>query len=313
MRIVFAGTPDFAVPSLKALVSAGHDVAAVLTQPDRPAGRGRRLVAGPVKDCARALGLDVLQPESLNDASAIATLRGLRPRLIVVAAYGLLLNRRVLDLPQHGCVNVHASLLPRWRGAAPIQRAIEAGDAETGVTIMQMDEGLDTGPMLARHATPIAASDTGGTLHDRLAALGAELLVETLKQMDRGGLETAPQDESLATYAARITPDDACVDWRRPAVEIERRVRAMNPWPVVRTRHGGRVIRLWEAAVISGGAAGAPGEIVRADREGVDVACGEGGLRITVLQRAGARRMPASEFLNGHPLQAGERFDSSGQ
>lgn len=309
MRIVFAGTPDFAVPTLKSLVAAGHDVAAVLTRPDRPAGRGRRLVSGPVKDCARALGLSVVQPESLKDAAAQATLQHLQPAAIVVAAYGLMLPRAVLTLPAHGCVNVHASLLPRWRGAAPIQRAIEAGDAETGVTIMRMAEGLDTGPMLARRATPITSRDTAGALHDRLAALGAELMVETLRRLEHGPVEAEPQDDSLATYAAKITPDDALLDWRRPAAEIERQVRAMNPWPVVRTAYDEQTIRIWEARVTAG-ASGVPGQIIRAGRDGIDVACGEDALRLTVLQRQGGRRMTAAELLNGFPLTPGERFDS---
>lgn len=309
MRIVFAGTPDFAVPTLKALVAAGHEVAAVLTQPDRPAGRGRRLVAGPVKDCARALGLEVLQPQTLRAEAPLAALRRLEPRVMVVAAYGLILPRAVLDLPPEGCLNVHASLLPRWRGAAPIQRAIEAGDAETGVTIMRMEEGLDTGPMLARRATPITSRDTAGTLHDRLAALGAELMVETLKRVERGAVDADPQDERLATYAPKITAADAVADWGRPALELERRVRALNPWPVVRASHHGQTLRIWEAGVRAG-AAGAPGEVLKADHDGVDIACGEDALRVTVLQRQGGRRMTAAEFLNGYALKPGERFDS---
>ncbi len=309
MRIVFAGTPDFAVPALKALVAAGHDLAAVLTQPDRPAGRGRRLVGGPVKDCARALGLRVLQPETLKNAAVRAQLRDLRPEVIVVAAYGLILPRSVLAIPDHGCVNIHASLLPRWRGAAPIQRAIEAGDTETGITIMRMAEGLDTGPMLAQRATPITRRDTAGVLHDRLAVLGAELVVETLRRLERGGIVAEPQNDELATYAPKVTVDDAGLDWERPAVEIERQVRAMNPWPVARTSYDGQVIRVWSARATTGGS-GAPGEILQAGRDGVDVACGEGVLRLTDLQRQGGRRMSAAEFLNGFPLSPGVRFDS---
>lgn len=309
MRIVFAGTPDFAVPTLKALVAAGHDVAAVLTRPDRPAGRGRRLVAGPVKDCARALGLSVLQPGTLKDAAVLAELRHLQPRVIVVAAYGLILPREVLHLPEHGCINVHASLLPRWRGAAPIHRAIEAGDAETGVTIMRMAEGLDTGPMLARRATPITSRDTAGKLHDRLAALGAALMVETLRRLEAGHAEAEPQDDRLATYAPKVTPEDGVLDWQRPAMELERRVRAMNPWPVARATYDGQTVRVWEAAVMTG-LSGTPGEILGAARGGVDVACGADALRLVVLQREGGRRMTAAEFLNGFPLQPGERFDS---
>ncbi|HSH41992.1 MAG TPA: methionyl-tRNA formyltransferase [Arenicellales bacterium] len=309
MRIAYAGTPDFAVPTLKALVAAGHDVAAVLTQPDRRAGRGRRMLSPPVKDCARALGLEVLQPQSLKDRAVLDELRGLRLQAIVVAAYGLILPRSVLELPEHGCLNVHASLLPRWRGAAPIQRAIEAGDAETGITIMRMAEGLDTGPILAQRATPISARDTAGALHDRLALMGAELMVETLERLERGDVEARPQDERLATYAPKLDPAEAVIDWSRPAVEIERRVRAMNPWPVARTSRGGQVIRIWEAAVADG-ASGEPGEILRTGRDGVEVACGENGLRLAVLQREGGRPLAAAEFLNGFPLSPGERFDS---
>jgi len=309
MRIVFAGTPDFAVPTLKALVAAGHEIAAVLTQPDRPAGRGRRLATSPVKDCARALGLEVLQPETLKDAAVLAELRRLQPQVMVVAAYGLILPGEVLSLPEHGCINVHASLLPRWRGAAPIHRAIEAGDAETGVTIMRMEAGLDTGPLLAKRATPIGSRDTAGTLHDRLAALGAELLVATVRRLEREGVEAELQDDSLATYAAKITPGDALLDWRRPAAELERQIRAMNPWPVARSACAGSTVRLWESRVVPG-LVGDPGEILVAGREGIDVACGEDGLRITVLQRQGGKRLPAGEFLNGFPLAPGERFDS---
>lgn len=310
MRIVFAGTPDFAVPTLKALAGAGHAIEAVLTQPDRPAGRGRQVAAGPVKRAARELGLDVFQPKSLKSPSVLADIRVLQPQVIVVVAYGLLLTREVLELPDFGCINVHASLLPRWRGAAPIQRAIEAGDAQTGVTVMRMDEGLDTGPVLARRATPIGARDTAGTLHDRLAGLGATLLVETLVRVETGTVEAIPQDESGATYAHKLGPSDVLPDWRRQAVEIERQVRAMNPWPVVRARYKGQVVRFWEAEALAGGS-GIPGEILRAGRRGVDVACGEGLLRITALQREGGKRLAAADFLNGCPLESGERFDSA--
>ena len=310
MRILFAGTPDFAVPSLKALVAAGHDIAAVLTQPDRPAGRGRRTVAGPVKDCARALGIEILQPESLKSPSILADLRRLEPRVMVVVAYGILLKRKVLDIPERGCINVHASLLPRWRGAAPIQRAIEAGDSETGISIMQMDEGLDTGPVLARRATPIASRDTSGSLHDRLAVIGAELLVETLREIERGSAKATPQDESMATYASKITADDAWVHWRRPAVQIERQIRAMDPWPVARTIHGERTIRIWQADVVRDGGTTAPGEVIRSGPDGIDIACGEGELRVKVLQREGGKRMTVAEFLNGYRIDAGEYFHS---
>lgn len=311
MRVVFAGTPDFAVPTLRSLVDAGHDVAMVLTQPDRPAGRGRRTVAGPVKQYALEAGLPVRQPDNLEDASILAELRSLRPRVMVVAAYGLLLKRAVLDLPRQGCINVHASLLPRWRGAAPIQRAIEAGDAETGISIMQMEPGLDTGPVLACRAVPIEPTDTGGSLHDRLALLGAELLVETLARLAAGEVEAVPQDDAAATYAAKITAADSRLDWAQSADQLERRVRAMNPWPVVRTRHDGESLRVWAAEAVPGDPASASaGEILHVARQGVDVACGAGILRIQTLQREGGRRLPVADFLNGYPLRAGERFHS---
>lgn len=309
MRILFAGTPDFAVPSLKAIIADRHDVITVLTQPDRAAGRGRRVRPGAVTDCARGMGIDVFQPETLKDPEALAVLRRLEPELMVVVAYGMLLDPDVLALPARGCINVHASLLPRWRGAAPIHRAIEAGDDETGVSIMQMDAGLDTGPVLAKRSTPIMSGDTAGTLHDRLAALGAELLVETLKRMETGTAPAEPQDEGLATYAAKVTPDDARLDWHRPAFELERRVRAMNPWPVARARHAGRILRVWTAEVVPGDA-GAPGEVITAGPAGIEVACGEAALRLTTLQREGGRRLPAEAFLNGYPIEAGQRFES---
>jgi len=309
MRIVFAGTPGFAVPSLKALVADRHDVITVLTQPDRAAGRGRRVRPGAVTDCARGLGIDIFQPEKLNDPEALAVLRRLAPELMVVVAYGMLLGPKVLALPARGCINVHASLLPRWRGAAPIHRAIEAGDNETGVSIMQMDAGLDTGPVLAKRSTPIMSRDTAGTLHDRLAALGAELLVETLKRVEAGTVQAEPQDDDLATYAAKVTSDDARLDWRRPAPELERRVRAMNPWPVARTHHAGRMLRVWTAEVIRNHA-GEPGEVITAGPAGIEVACGEDALRLTTLQREGGRRLPAGALLNGYPIDAGQRFES---
>jgi len=311
MRIVFAGTPEFAVPALRALVDAGQDVVMVLTQPDRPAGRGRRVTAGPVKRCALDLGLPVSQPENLNDPSILAELRRLRPTLMVVVAYGVLLKRKALALPEQGCVNVHASLLPRWRGAAPIQRAIEAGDVETGISIMQMESGLDTGPVLARRALPIEPTDSCGSLHDRLALLGARLLVETLVRLAEGTIQAVPQDDAAATYAAKITPADSRLDWRLPADHLERRVRAMNPWPVARTRHGGETLRVWAAACLARDTGhAAPGEIISVARDGIDVVCGEGVLRIAVLQREGGKRLPVADFLNGYPLQAGESFDS---
>jgi len=310
MRVVFAGTPDFAVPALRALVEAGHEVAMVICQPDRPAGRGRRTKPGPVKQCAADLNLPVRQPDKLKDPATLAELRRLRPALMVVVAYGQLLTREVLNLPRHGCVNVHASLLPRWRGAAPIHRAIQAGDSETGVSIMQMAPGLDSGPVLARRAVPIEATDTAGTLHDRLAPLGAALLVDTVARLAAGDIEAVPQDERGATHAPKVTPADGRLHWWWSAAQLQRRVRAMNPWPVARTCHNGVTLRVWAAEAFAGDRGAVPGEVLAAGRAGIDVACGEGALRLTVLQRDGARRVPAGDFLNGYPLRAGERFDS---
>lgn len=307
MRIVLAGTPYFAIPTLNALLGAGHELVAVLTQPDRPAGRGRRPTSGPVKARAQTLGIEVLQPVRARDAAAAARLRALRPQALVVAAYGLILDREVLAIPELGCLNVHASLLPRWRGAAPIHRALEAGDTETGITIMQMDEGLDTGPLLASRTTAIGARDTAGTLHERLAELGAELLTETLGRIAAGRVTPLPQDESRVSYAPKITPADAVLDWRRPAIEIDRRVRAMNPWPVARTGHRGASLRVWRASVFEG--AGKPGQILRTSRAGIEVACGAGALRIEALQRHGGRRLAAGAFLNGYRLEPGEVLD----
>lgn len=310
MRILFAGTPVFAVPSLKALVAAGHDIPVVLTQPDRPAGRGRRAVGGPVKECARAMDIEIMQPETLKSASVMAHIERLGPDVMVVVAYGMLLKRKVLDLPEHGCINVHASLLPRWRGAAPIHRAIEAGDSKTGISIMQMDEGLDTGPILAQRSTPIAPQDTTGSLHDRLALIGADLLVETLELVEQGTARRVPQNEYMATYASKIRPDDARVDWHRSAVQIERQIRAMDPWPVARATHGGRTIRLWKAVVVREDSKVAPGVVVRSGPDGVDITCGEHVLRVTALQREGGKRMAAAEFLNGYRIDVGEKFHS---
>lgn len=309
LRVVFAGTPEFAAVALKALIDDGRDIVAVLTQPDRPAGRGRRLRPSPVKQLAERHGHRVLQPRSLRRPEIQATLGELAPDLIVVVAYGLLLPRAVLAIPRHGCLNIHASLLPRWRGAAPIQRAILAGDSESGVTIMQMDEGLDTGKMLERRVCAIRPDDTAGTLHDRLAALGADALRATLGHIVAGDLHPEPQDERLATYAGKIDKAEAELDWRAPAVALERKVRAFDPWPVAFTTLGdyGR-IRVWRAAALPGGAgskpAPLPGAILGAGRDGIDIATGDGILRLLEIQMAGGRRIPVGDFLNAHPLAA---------
>ena len=303
MNLVFAGTPEFAATSLRALLAAGHEVALVLTQPDRPAGRGLKPQRSAVKRLAEQRGLKVMQPPTLKGADVLAAITAAAPEAIVVAAYGLLLPRALLELPPGGCLNVHASLLPRWRGAAPIQRALLAGDPVTGITIMQMNEGLDTGPIVLQEAIPIAPDDTAGTLHDKLAQLGAELIVRVLASAP----VPHPQDGSGATYAARIGKHEAEIDWRRPAVEIERQVRAFNPLPGAQTRLDGTVLKIWRAYA-KAGASGEPGTIRTADARGVVVACGSGALRITELQRAGGKRLPAQAFLSGGSLEPGMRL-----
>jgi methionyl-tRNA formyltransferase len=301
LRIVFAGTPGFAVPCLRAAAERG-EVVAVYTQPDRPAGRGRQPAASPVKVEALARGLPVFQPENFKSAAAREQLRALQPDLLVVVAYGLILPQSVLDIPRHGCWNVHASLLPRWRGAAPIQRALEAGDAETGVCLMQMEKGLDTGPVLLSLATPISADDTGGSLHDRLAALGAEVLGDGLKLLRAGMRPIAqPQPAEGVTYARKLDKAEARLDWSRPARELANRVRAFNPWPVAEAELAGERLRIHAAVALEAGHAQAPGTVLAAGRDGIDIACGEGALRLLQVQREGGRSMPAADYLNARP------------
>jgi methionyl-tRNA formyltransferase len=309
MNLVFAGTPEFAVPALRALLDTGHTLLAVYTQPDRPAGRGRKLGMSAVKEFALERGLRVHQPVTLKSEDAAATLRALQPDALIVIAYGLILPKSILTIPRYGCINVHASLLPRWRGAAPIQRAIEAGDAKTGVTIMQMDEGLDTGAMLATAETPIGVDDTAATLHDRLAGLGGRLLVETLARLARGDLAPQAQDNAHASYAAKLKKEEARLDWNADAGLLARRVRAFNPWPVAHTTLDGQTLRLWHAQAEHGTAAGAPpGTVLAADADGVRVQCASGTLRIIRLQLEGGKVLDAHAFLNGRPLPAGTRL-----
>ncbi len=300
LRTVFAGTPEFAVPALRAALEATR-VVAVYTQPDRPAGRGRKLRPSPVKLAAREAGIPVRQPPRLREAAVIDELRALAPDLIVVAAYGLLLPPAVLAIPPLGCINVHASLLPRWRGAAPIQRAVLAGDRTSGITIMRMDEGLDTGDILLQRAVRLAPRETGGSLHDRLAGLGGETLGEAFERLESGGLEPTPQDPVRATYAPKIDRAEAVIDWTCSAEAIDRTVRAFEPWPVARTRWRGRDLRIRAAEPMAGGRHATAGEVLWADRRGIVVACGEGALRITRLQLPGGRPLTAEAFLAGHP------------
>ncbi len=298
LRIVFAGTPAFAATHLRALLDAGQGIAAVYTQPDRRAGRGRQLASSPVKALALEHGLEVRQPASLRDPAAQDELAALAADVLVVVAYGLILPQAVLDLPRLGCINVHASLLPRWRGAAPIQRAIAAGDRETGVAIMQMEAGLDTGPVLATARCQIAADDTGGSLQDKLAALGPPLLLEVLAKLARGPLPALPQDDRLATYAAKIDKAEAATDWREDAVVIDRQVRAFNPVPVAHASLAGIALRIWAGEPCAGTAPAAPGTLLSADRSGILVACGTGAYRIRELQLVGRKRLSAAEVLN---------------
>lgn len=306
-RVIFAGTPDFALASLKALVTAGVRPVTVLTQPDRPAGRGRRLKPSPVKAYALEQNLEVAQPATLKDPGVVDRLAALEPDVMIVAAYGLLLPQVVLDLPRLGCVNVHASLLPRWRGAAPIQAAILAGDAETGICLMQMDAGLDTGPVIARAALPIIDDATAGDLHDQLARLGGELLVEKLPAILAGEITPEPQDDAAATYAAKIRPADARIDWTLPARELHRRIRAYNPVPGARFGFAGETVKCWRAETADTDARPA-GKVLAASAAGIEVACGEGSLKLTELQRPGRKRVTAAEFAAQFDL-AGRRFE----
>jgi len=296
LRVVFAGTPAFAVPALEALLLARHEVALVLTQPDRPSGRGLRLAPSPVAICAERHGVPVSKPESLRSPEVRAQLEALAPDVMVVAAYGQILPQAVLDVPRHGCINIHASLLPRWRGAAPVHRAILAGDQETGVSIMRMDAGLDTGPVLLERGMPIAPDDTTGMLTDKLARLGAEALVDALGRLD--GLEARPQDSARATYASKISKAEAAVDWSRPAEAIARQVRAFNPAPGAQATVRGVRLKIWEAKAVADPRP--PGETVIASGQ-LRVGCGIGSLQLDLLQREGGRRVTAEEFLRGTP------------
>lgn len=296
-RIIFAGTPDFAANHLQALLDSRHQIVAVYTQPDRPAGRGQKLVASPVKQLALQHGIPVLQPVSLRDEAAQQELATFNADLMVVVAYGLILPQVVLDTPRLGCINSHASLLPRWRGAAPIQRAIEAGDTETGVTVMQMEAGLDTGPMLLKTVTPISATDTGGSLHDRLAELGPPAVLASIELLLADQAQPQIQDDALANYAHKLSKDCSLIDWSRPAVEIERAIRAFSPWPVSHSLLQGQSLKVHAATLAEG--SGTPGSILHADRHGLLIACGEGALLLTRLQLPNARAMDFADLFNG--------------
>ena len=307
MKVIFAGTPDFAALALKAIAAAGFDIPLVLTQPDRPKGRGMQLQASPVKQAALDLGLTVAQPVSLRNEEAQAMLREHHADIMVVAAYGLILPQAVLDTPKHGCLNIHASLLPRWRGAAPIQRAIEAGDTETGVCIMQMDAGLDTGAVVSEHRYTIKHTDTANEVHDALAELGAQAIVADLQQLQQTGrLNSTPQPEDGITYAQKLSKDEAKINWHEAAAVIERKIRAFNPVPAAWTEYQGKPMKIWQGEVVAQN--GTPGEVLACTSDGLTVACGEQALKITELQPAGSKRMNIAAFTAGRHIEKGTQL-----
>jgi methionyl-tRNA formyltransferase len=303
LRILFAGTPDFSVPPLQRLIAEGFPPLAVLTQPDRPAGRGRQLQASPVKQAAATAGIAVHQPATLRGATARDLVSKLEPDLMIVVAYGLILPAEILQLPKYGCWNIHASLLPRWRGAAPIQRAIEAGDRESGACIMQMNEGLDTGPVIHRASIALDEEETGGSLHDRLAELGASALLECVHSLSRGApLIAEPQPDSGITYARKLEKAEAQIDWSEHAETLERRIRAFNPWPVAWCMIGGERTRIWKSCVVSAAHASKPGTVLSTGKDGINIATGKNVLRLLELQRPGKRRVSAADYLNAKTL-----------
>ncbi len=309
LKIIYAGTPEFAVPALQALIESPHQLVAVYTQPDRPAGRGRKLQFSPIKQCALEHDLELYQPQSLKNPQELENLQSLQADLMVVAAYGILLPQAVLDTPRLGCINIHASLLPRWRGAAPIQRAIEAGDRETGITLMQMDAGLDTGAMLARAAIDISDSSTAASLHDELAQLGADLLMQNLAAIEQSTIHSEVQDDTEACYAAKLSKQEARVNWDKSSAILQREIRAFNPWPVSFSYLGDQLVKFWQASFSETLCDHPPGQVLAHDREAIHVCCGNGVLSISELQLAGKKRTTAAQLLNARDL-SGESFNS---
>ena len=312
MKVVFMGTPDFSVGTLEALVEAGYEITGVVTQPDKPKGRGKQMMPTPVKEAAEKHGLPVYQPRRVRDAEAIEEIRKMEPDVIVVVAFGQIIPKEILDMPKYGCINVHASLLPAYRGAAPIQWAVMNGDEVSGVTIMKMDEGLDTGDMLTKVEVPLAADETGGSLFDKLAAAGAKLLVETLPKLEKGEVTPEKQPEiSTTEYARMIKKEDGKIDWTKSAVEIERQIRAMSPWPSAFTFIYGNTLIVWKASVQKTQALKVPGTVLAADKEGIQVACGQNVLVLHEVQLEGKKRMEVDAFLRGYQLKPGDMFKDS--
>jgi len=309
MRVIFAGTPEFSVPALEALIAAGHEIVAVYTQPDRQAGRGRKTRPGPVKLCAEKHGLIIEQPASLKDAAV--RMKEFSADIMVVVAYGIILPDEILRIPKHGCLNIHASLLPRWRGAAPIQRAIEAGDTESGITIMQMDAGLDTGDILATYPVNIEPSETGESLHDRLAATGATAITDVLANLDHYQKNAVPQQSELSSYAKKISTGEANIDWTENCQVLEHRIRAFNPWPGSQAWYKGSKLRIWHAICEEASRQSEPGVILSADKSGIRVACGKGVLNILTLQRPGGKPLSSIDFLNGMKLETGIKLETA--
>lgn len=303
MKIVFMGTPDFSVPVLEALVQAGHEVAAVVTQPDKPKGRGKAVLMTPVKEKALELGLPVLQPARIRNPEVIAELRGLKPDLMVVVAFGQILSQEVLDIPAYGCVNIHASLLPGYRGSAPIQWVIINGERETGVTTMMMAAGIDTGDMLEKAVVPIEADETGGSLHDKLSVLGAKLIISTIEKIQDGTIVRTPQDDSKANYVKMLDKTLGDIDWSMDAEAIERLIRGLNPWPSAYTRWNGKMLKIWRAEVLPAEYPGQPGEVVAVDKKQILVKTGKGTLSLKELQPEGKKRMDVDAFLRGYPVE----------
>jgi methionyl-tRNA formyltransferase len=310
LKIIFAGTPNFAEKALKELILHNMNVVAVLTQPDRPSGRGMQLKASPVKQLAINHGLKVLQPQSLKKQEVQNQLRELQADIMIVAAYGLILPTEVLQIPIHGCINIHASLLPRWRGAAPIHRAILAGDSQTGITIMQMDEGLDTGDMLLKKYCKIEENETTNTLHDKLATLGAEAIIEALEFQKQKKLNPVKQENEQATYASKITKEEGHLDWSQSAIQLDRAIRSYNPFPGASANMNDTQIKIWQASVIED-ATGKPGEVIKVENNELVVGCGVGALRLEIMQRPNSKAMPVGQFLQGYKIKQGDRFVNS--